>query len=383
MDPSVPWPPMSLQIRSLVRADGELELSLVDVPVPTPAAHEVVVRVDAAPINPSDIGVLLARVDAAALRGSGTPERPMVHGKVPDAALAGMKARIGKALPVGNEGAGVVIAAGAAPEAQALLGKLVGMSGGGMYVEHRCLPAAQCLVLPEGATAADGASTFVNPMTVLGMLETMRLEGHTALVHTAAASNLGQMLVRACARDGVPLVNVVRRPEQVSLLRELGAAHVCDSSAPSFAADLTEAIASTGATLAFDAVAGGDLSSRILQCMEAAANRDAASYSPYGSTTHKQLYIYGMLDRGPTVLSRNFGMAWGIGAWLLPNRLQAFGPQVTARLRARVAAELTSTFASHYTGEIGLAEALDPAVIARYARQATGEKLLLVPSRGR
>jgi NADPH:quinone reductase-like Zn-dependent oxidoreductase len=374
---------MSLQIRSLVSPDGELELSLADVPMPTPADHEVVVRVDAAPINPSDINVLLARADVAALQASGSAQRPVVRGTLPAGALGGMKARLGKPLPVGNEGAGVVIAAGSAPDAQALLGKTVGISGGGMFAEHRCLPAADCLVLPEGATAVQGASNFVNPMTVLGMLETMRLEGHTALVHTAAASSLGQMLQRACARDGVPLVNVVRRPEQVSLLRELGATHVCDSSAPSFEADLTAALTATGATVAFDAIGGGDLGSRILERMEVVTNRDAARYSPYGSTTHKQLYIYGMLDRGPSLLSRNYGWAWGVAAWLLPNRLQAFGPDVTARLRARVGGELTTTFASHYTGEIGLAEALDLKVIGRYARQATGDKLLIVPSRGR
>jgi NADPH:quinone reductase len=372
---------MSLQLRSLLTRDGVVEISLADVPEPAPGADEVVVRVDAAPINPSDLGVLFARADPASVRTSMRDGRPVVTAHVPNAALAGMKARLGKPIPVGNEGAGLVVRAGDSPAAQALLGKIVALYGGGMYAEHRLAPAALCLVLPEGTTAAEGASNFVNPMTALAMLETMRREGHSAIIHTAAASNLGQMLVKLCAKDGVALVNVVRRSEQAKLLEDLGAEHVVDSSAATFDADLTEAAAKTGATLAFDAIGGGTLASRILQAMEAAANRDAAHYSPYGSTVHKQLYFYGGLDRSPTELTRAYGMSWGVGGWLVSNALAKFGQAETAKLRARVAGELKTTFASRYTTTLSLVEALDLDAIANYAKQATGEKALVVPSR--
>lgn len=371
---------MSLQMRSLVRPDGDVEVSLVDVPEPTPGAEEVVVRVDAAPINPSDLGIVFARADVASVHASVVDGRPVVTAKVPKAALASMGARLGKAIPVGNEGAGLVVRTGDAPAARALLGKVVGFYGGGAYAQHRVVAAAQCLPLPEGTTAEEGASNFVNPMTVLAMLETMRREGHGAIVHTAAASNLGQMLVKACAKDGVPLVNVVRREDQAKLLRDLGAAHVVDSSAPSFDADLVEAVAATKATLAFDAIGGGTLASRILVAMEAAASRDAAHYSPYGSTIHKQLYFYGGLDRGPTELTRAYGMSWGVGGWLVSNVLAKLDRAAVVGLRMRVAAELKTTFASRYTARLSLTQALDVSEIARYAKQATGEKFLVTPS---
>ena len=363
---------MTLQMQSLVRADGEVEIALVEVPMPEPGDDQVVVRIEAAPINPSDLGVLLARADLATAERRGN----VVTAKT---SVAGLGARLGKSIPVGNEGAGVVVAAGAS--AQALLGKTVGIFGGGTYAQHRLVPAAQCLVLPEGTTAAQGASNFVNPMTTLAMLETMRREGHSALVHTAAASNLGQMLVKLCAADGVPLVNVVRRPEQVKLLRDLGAEHVCDSSRDTFQDDLTEAIAKAGATLAFDAIGGGRLAGQILASMEAAASRDAKTYSPYGSTVHKQLYVYGGLDRGVTELSRNYGMAWGIGGFLVGNTLAKLPREDVARLRERVARELGTIFSSRYTEEISLTGALDLDTMKRYAKQATGEKFLVVPSR--
>ena len=371
---------MSLQIRSLVRPEGEVEISLVDEAVPAPGDDEVVVRVDAAPINPSDLGSLLARADLSRARVSGTTTLPVVTAPIPAAAMPGMRVRLGKPLPVGNEGAGVVISAGSSPAAQALLGKTVGIAGGGTYAQVRAVPAAACLALPEGTSAKAGASNFVNPMTAVTMVETMRRENHTALVHTAAASNLGQMLVKLCAKDGVPLVNIVRRPEQAQLLREIGATYVCDSSAESFDEDLAKAIAETGATLAFDAIGGGTLASRILHAMEVAASRDAKHYSPYGSTVHKQLYIYGALDFGPTTLDRSYGLAWGIGGWLVRNRLATFAPADVQRLRTRVASELTTTFASHYTKEISLAEMLDLDVMRRYAKMATGDKYLVTPN---
>jgi NADPH:quinone reductase len=373
-------PKTALELRSLVTPDGTLELSLQEVEVPAPGPDEVVVRVEASPVNPSDLGLLIPSVaDMSAATVSGTPDRPVVTAPLRDGALAGLSVRVGASLPVGNEGAGTVVAAGSSAAAQALLGKTVGIAGGGMYAQYRTVNAAACLVLPEGATAKDGASSFVNPLTALGMLETMRREGHSALVHTAAASNLGQMLVKASLADGVPLVNIVRKVEQEDILRGLGAVHVCNSASPSFEADLVEALKATSATLAFDATGGGTLASQILNGMEQAANATATQYSRYGSAVHKQVYIYGSLDTGPTVLTRNFGMAWGVGGWLLTPFLAGAGPETIARLRARVAAELTTTFASAYTQEVSLAGLLKPEAFNTYLKKATGEKFLVTP----
>lgn len=373
-------PKTALELRSLVTEDGTLELSLHEVAVPTPAQDEVVVRVEASPINPSDLGLLIpSAAGMSAATVAGTSDRPVVTAPLRDGALAGLAARVGISLPVGNEGAGTVVAAGESAQAQALLGKTVGIAGGAMYAQYRVVKAEACLVLPEGASAKEGASSFVNPLTALGMLETMRREGHSALVHTAAASNLGQMLVKACLADGVPLVNIVRKAEQEEILRGLGAVHVCNSSSPSFETDLVEALKATSATLAFDATGGGTLASQILNGMERAANATAAQYSRYGSSVHKQVYIYGSLDTGPTVLTRNFGMAWGVGGWLLTPFLAGAGPETIARLRARVAAELTTTFASAYTQEVSLAGMLKPEAFNSYLQKATGEKYLVTP----
>ncbi|GAB5900766.1 zinc-binding dehydrogenase [Mycolicibacterium mageritense] len=373
-------PKTALELRSLVTPDGTLELSLHDVEVPAPGPDDVVVRVEAAPINPSDLGLLIpAAADMSAATVAGTPERPVVTAPLRDGALAGLAARVGKSLPVGNEGAGTVVAAGSSAAAQALLGKMVGIAGGAMYAQYRVVNAAACLVLPDGATAKQGASSFVNPLTALGMLETMRREGHSALVHTAAASNLGQMLVKACLADGVPLVNIVRKAEQEEILRNLGATYVCNSASPSFEADLVEALKATSATLAFDATGGGTLVSQILNGMEQAANATATEYSRYGSSVHKQVYIYGSLDTSPTILTRNFGLAWGVGGWLLTPFLAGAGPETIARLRARVAAELTTTFASAYTQEVSLAGMLQPDAFNSYLKKATGEKFLVTP----
>jgi len=373
-------PDTGLQLRSLVTEDGRLELSLVSVPVPAPGVDEVLVRVEAAPINPSDLGLLLAGADVGTAVVSGSEDRPVLTAEIAAGVMKTLGGRVGVSLPVGNEGAGLVVAAGDGEAAQALLGHTVAGLGGAMYAQYRTLPAEQCLELLPGTTAAQGASAFVNPLTALGMVETMRREGHTALVHTAAASNLGQMLNRLCLAEGVPLVCVVRRPEQEELLRAAGATHVCDSSSPSLMANLIEAIAATSATLGFDATGGGTLASQILTAMEAAASAGASEYSRYGSTTHKQVYLYGSLDRGPTELRRNFGMAWGIGGWLVTPFLQKIGPEAAAALRQRVAAELTTTFASAYAHEVSLAAVLQPEVVAGYAKQATGEKYLITPN---
>ena len=369
-----------LQMRSTIKQDGTLELSLVEVPTPAPAADEVIVRVEASPLNPSDLGLLFGGADMTTAEASGTPENPMVTANVAAAVMTAMAGRIGQSLPVGNEGAGVVIQAGDSPAAQALTGKTVAILGGSMYSQYRCIKAAQCLVLPPGTTPAEGASCFVNPLTALGMVETMRLEGHAALVHTAAASNLGQMLNRLCIEDGIPLVNIVRKPEQVQILKAGNAQYVCDSSSATFREEVTNALVATGATLAFDATGGGRLAGHILTAMEVSANRTAKEFSRYGSTTHKQVYIYGGLDRSPTEFNRAFGMAWSIGGWLLTPFLQKIGPEAAQALRERVAREVKSTFASSYTKQVSLAEALQLDSIAVYGKQATGEKYLINPN---
>src|ERR1700733_3869853 len=306
-----------LQLRSLLKKNGELEISLVSVPTPEPSADEVVVRIEASPINPSDLGLLIGAADMTTAKASGSKDAPVITAEVPEAAMKGMAGRLDESLPVGNEGAGVVVKTGSPNEAKALMGKTVAMIGGAMYAQYRTMRAKDCLVLPPGTTSAEGASCFVNPLTALGMVETMRREGHKALVHTAAASNLGQMLNKICLKDGVGLVNIVRNAEQEDILRKLGAKHVVDSSKPTFMDDLTNALVETGATLAFDAIGGGRLAGQILTCMETAANKTAKVYSRYGSSVHKQVYIYGGLDMRPTELVRSFGMAWGIGGWVL------------------------------------------------------------------
>ncbi|CAN7248900.1 NADH oxidase [Phenylobacterium sp. LjRoot219] len=368
-------PDRSLQMTSTLTAAGDLVLDLATVQTPAPGPDEVLIQIEATPVNPSDLGVLLGPADPARARREGA--RTVIP--LSPAALKAASRRLGHTLTIGNEGAGLVIAAG--DQARDLLGRRVALLGGGMYAQHRLAKAADCLVLPEGTTAAEGAAAFVNPLTVLAMIETMRLEGHTALVHTAAASNLGQMLVKVCAEDQIPLVNVVRRPEQAELLRGLGAEHVCDSSAPGFDDDLRAAVAATAATLAFDAIGGGRIASQILAAMEAAATARMTDFSVYGSIERKQVYIYGVLDTGPTELLRNFGMTWNVGGWLMPPILMRLGPERAAQLRQRVLAGLKTVFASHYSREISLAELLEPEVLLASTRKATGEKLLINPTR--
>jgi NADPH:quinone reductase len=359
-----------------------LELSLVSVPVPDPLPDEVLVRIEASPLNPSDQGLLFGAADMRTATYSGTVTHPVVTATIPPERMKAIAGRLDQSMPVGNEGAGVVVAAGASDEARALLGKTVAVVGGAMYSQYRSIKAEQCLVLPEGTTAVEGASCFINPLTALGMVETMRREGHKAIVHTAAASNLGQMLNKICLADRIGLVNIVRSEAQENTLRALGAVHVCNSSSPAFVQELTAAIVATGATLAFDAIGGGPLAGQILTCMETAANRNATAYSRYGSTTHKQVYVYGRLDLRPIEVNGNFGMAWGVGGWLLWPFMQKIGTAAAQALRARIVAELKTTFASHYAGSMSLAEALQPDAIAAYGRRATGEKYLITPQKG-
>ena len=373
-------PASGLQLQTLITEGGELKLSLQPVLVTAPAEDEVLIRVEAAPINPSDLGLLVGPADMSTAAASGSAEDPVITAKVPENFIPALKARLGESMPVGNEGGGVVVQAGSSEAAQALLGKTVGFLGGASYSQYRTVKVAQCLAMNEGTTSHEAAACFVNPLTSQAMIEVMRMENHSALVHTAAASNLGQMLQKLCNAEGIDLVNIVRKQEHAEILKGLGAKYVCNSSEDSFLDDLTEALLATGATLAFDAIGGGKLAGQILGCMEVAANRTAKEYSRYGSDVYKQVYIYGGLDMSPTVLKRNFGLTWGLGGFLLTPFLQKLGGEGVQRLRQRVVDEIDTTFVSHYTREVSLAEALTLEALSVYGKQATGEKYLINPS---
>ncbi|MBW8852731.1 MAG: hypothetical protein JF600_18365, partial [Xanthomonadales bacterium] len=346
------------------RADGTLRLHVEREQFPDPGERQLLIRIEAAPINPSDLVPLLAHVDLHSLRREGGE----TLGTIPSDALAGLQARAGKALPVGNEGAGVVVAAG--KHAEHLVGRTVAVAGGRTYAQFRLADIDEILALPPGVVPRQAASAIVNPLTAMAMLETMRREGHTALINTAAASNLGQMLNRLCLADGVDLINIVRSDEQAAILRAAGARYVLNSAAADFEATLVEAIFEVGATLAFDAVGGGPLAGTILAAMGKANDRRSTGYSRFGSTTRRQVYLYGRLSRAPTEIGADVGVAWTVGYWLVWPMLEELGADVRARLRARAAAEATTTFASHYAEEISLTQALDPAIIARFARRS-------------
>ena len=369
----------NIELTSTISEDNKLEVALSEIEIPQPGENQVVIRIEAAPINPSDLGVMFSAADMTTASQSGSADRPVISADVPAKFMGAVKKRVGKAIPVGNEGAGTVVAAGSSAAAQSLMGKTVAFIGGGSYRKYLCANVQSCLELEPGTTAVEGASSFVNPLTALAMVETMRAEGHKAIVHAAAASNLGQMLNRICIADGIDLVNIVRKPEQEELLRDMGAKYVVNSSRDSFMADLTQALIDTGATVAFDPIGGGRLASDILTCMEAAVSRNMTEYSVYGSDIYKQVYIYGGLDRGPITLNRSFGFAWGVNGFLLFNVLGKLGNKITAAMRKRIAAEIKTTFASHYTHEVSLAGALQLDAISVYGKQATGEKFLINP----
>ena len=371
----------SKEIRSEITSEGKLNLSIVTSDVPTPGDDDVLIKVEASPINPSDLGLLIsfaADLDSISSQGSG--EDTVTTLGIHPGLMQSMKPRIDKSMKVGNEGGGVIVDAG--KNVKNLIGKTVGVAGGAMYSQYRCLPAMSCLVMNEGTTSVEAASSFVNPLTALGFTETMKLENHTALVHTAAASNLGQMLVKICLADDIPLVNIVRKEEHVELLKKLGAKYICNTSDENFTKNLIDCLVETGATLGFDATGGGNegkLAGQILSAMEVAANKNATEYSRYGSDTYKQVYIYGGLDPTPTVLNRSFGLSWGLGGWLLTPFIGRVGTEKFQEMRDRVAREITTTFASSYTKEVSLEEMLEPDAIKTYAKQATGTKYLVTP----
>ncbi|MDA9146070.1 zinc-binding dehydrogenase [Gammaproteobacteria bacterium] len=371
----------SKEIRSKVTSEGNIELSITQAELPIPSADEVLIKVEAAPINPSDLGLLLSfAADLSSISTLGSEDETVTSMKIHPALMGSMKPRLDQSMQAGNEGAGVIVDAG--ENVKEFIGKTVGLAGGAMYSQYRCVPAASCLVMDEGTSPAEAASSFVNPLTALSFIETMKMENHTALVHTAAASNLGQMLVKICIADDIPLVNIVRKSEQVELLKNLGAEYVCNTSDESFMNDLVAALVGTGATLGFDATGGGnngELPGQILSAMEIAANKTAKEYSRYGSDTYKQVYIYGGLDQSPTVLKRAYGMSWGLGGWLLTPMIGRIGMEKFGQMRIRVAKEIKTTFASSYAEEISFEEMLQPETIKSYAKQATGNKYLVNP----
>ena len=371
---------VSKQIRSEVTKEGKLLIYVESTAMPEPKEDEVLIRIEASPINPSDLGLLIGPADVSSMSVSGEGENAVVTMDIPEGLLRMLETRLDQSLPVGNEGGGVVVKAGS-KDLEDLVGKTVGVAGGSMYSQYRCVNAASCFVMHDGVTSAESASCFVNPLTALGMVETMRLENHSALVHTAAASNLGQMLIKICLDEDVPLVNIVRKEEHVEKLNSLGAKFVCNSSKETFMQDLVSALIETGATIGFDATGGGKLSGQILTAMEVAANQTATEYNRYGSNTFKQVYIYGGLDRSPTTLNRAFGFSWGLGGWLLTPFIGRIGPERFEELKQKVADEIKTTFASHYTKEISLEEVLQPENINVYSKQATGEKYLVNPNK--
>ena len=371
----------SKEIRSTVTSDGTVELSIVKVDLPTPADDEVLIEILAAPINPSDLALLTTfGGDLSNISISGSGDDTVASMKVHPAVMRSMKSRLDKPMPAGNEGAGVVVDAGL--NVKGLIGKTVGLAGGSMYAQYKCAPAINCLILEDGTTPVEAASSFVNPLTALSFVETMKMENHSAIVHTAAASNLGQMLIKICQSDGIPLVNIVRKNEQVEILKSIGAKYICNTSDPGFMESLINALVETGATLGFDATGGGndgELPGQILTAMEVAANKNSEQYSRYGSETYKQVYIYGGLDQNPTILKRSYGMSWGLGGWLLTPMLGKIGMEKVQAMRVRIAKEIKTTFASKYAGEISFEEMLQPEIINSYAKQSTGNKFLVNP----
>jgi NADPH2:quinone reductase len=369
----------ALELRSRISSAGRLEVSLVDVPVQTPGPGEVLVRIDAAPLNPSDMGLLFGPANLAEAEYSGTADRPVLRAPVNPATLDRLKLRLDKSLPVGNEGCGSVVRAGAGVEH--LLGRTVSVYGGAMYTQYRCLPAVNCLVLPGGVSAEQGASGFVNPLTALGLVETAQQAGHKAIIQTAAGSNVGHMVAKICAADGIPLISIVRRADQIETLRTLGSRYVLDTSSDTFDQELAEAVDDTRATVAFDAV-GGPLTGRMLNAMEAGLGRKETAYSRYGVPIVKDVYVYGSLDTRPVEVSLfGVGLYWGVRGWLLFQYLEKIGSETGQRLRERVAREIHTTFATRYKGSVSLSEALSREAVGNYYQRRTGEKYLITPNR--
>ena len=362
------------QLFTTLAPDGTLTVEVAETAFPAPTGNQVLVRMEAAPINPSDLALLFGPADLENAEYS--PGK--VVATMPEPFASAMKARHGQRMPVGNEGAGTVVAAGTSEAAQALIGQRVACVPGGAYAEYAIADAAMCLPLGD-QSSEQGASSFVNPMTALGFAETARAEGQRAIIHAAAASNLGQMLVKICQEDGIELVNIVRKPEQAEILRELGATHIVDSSASDFMAQLRAAIEATGAYLGFDPIGGGTMSDSCLKAMEQVAASKMGEYNRYGSNQPKKMYIYGRLDLGPTILTPAYGFGWTLSGWLLTPFMAKAGMETVVRMRQRVLNGLTTTFASSYKRKVTLEEMLERNAALDYRAMRTGEKYLVTP----
>lgn len=353
-------------------ADGKLTVEVVETEFPEPTGNQVLVQMEAAPINPSDLAILTSSADLANAEYSAGK----FVADMPEPFFSAQKGRHGQRLPVGNEGAGVVVAAG--EQAQGLLGQRVACVPGNAYSQYCIADAGMCLPLGD-ISSEDGASAFVNPMTALGFVETARMENQGAILHLAAASNLGQMLVKICKEDGLPLVNIVRKQEQVDLLKGLGAEHVVNSSDGDFMEQLRAAIDATDAYCGFDPIGGGSNVDACFKAMEQVAAGKMSEFSRYGSTQQKKMYIYGRLDLGPTMLTPAYGFGWTLSGWLLTPFLQVAGLETMMRMRQRVLDGMTTTFASAYKAKVNLEEMLTREAVMDYRQMKTGEKYLVTP----
>ena len=370
-------PKHGLELRSTLTRDGKVEIALVEVALEQPQDDEAVVRVEAAPINPSDLISLLGSANAAQARKVGDKTVLALSSE----AVIARKGRWDQALTVGLEGAGTIVAAGA--DGSHLVGTRVAALAlsRGMFAQYKRVKVADCVPLPGTVSVRQGAAAFCNPLTALAIAETAKLEGHSALIQTAAASNLGQMLVKICREDDVPLVNIVRREEQVEMLRAIGGENIVNSSDADFRDQLRAAVTRTGARIAFDAIGGGTMVAELLMAMEDVALARMTEYSPYGSHEAKQVYIYGHLDPSPTMLAHeDYGLLWDVRNWYMPATMGRVGPERAAEIQTRAIQGITSTFVSHFSHEISLTQALDPETMRDYSRMASGQKYLINPT---
>ena len=363
------------QLFTTLDAGGALTLAVEEVTFPEPTGNQVLVQMEAAPINPSDLAILTSAADFENAEYSDGK----VVAQMPEPFLSGQRARHGQKLPAGNEGAGTVIATGDGDMAKALMGQRVACVPGNAFSQYAIADAMMCLPLGDHSCET-GASSFVNPMTALGFVETAKMEGHDAIVHLAAASNLGQMLNKICQEDGMKLVNIVRRQEHVDLLKGIGAEYVVNSSDDDYMTQLRDAIAATGAFLGFDPIGGGQNTDNVLKAMEQVAVKQMSEYSRYGSNQDKKMYQYGRLNlTEPTILTPSYGLQWTVAGWLLTPFLQKAGMETVVRMRTRVQQNLTTTFASSYKAKVSLEGMLTKDAILDYRQMKTGEKYLVTP----
>ncbi|WJY18884.1 zinc-binding dehydrogenase [Alteriqipengyuania flavescens] len=363
------------QLFTTLESDGTLTVEIAEATFPDPTGNQVLVKMEAAPINPSDLAILTGAADFENAEYS--PGK--VVAKMPEPFNTGSKARHGQRLPAGNEGAGTVVAAGDGEMAQGLMGQRVACVPGSAFSQYAIADAAMCLPLGDHSAEA-GASSFVNPMTALGFVENAKMDGQKAILHTVGASNLGQMLNRICQEDGIALVNIVRKADQADLLKSQGAEHVVNSSDEDFMDKLRSAVEATGAFYGFDPIGGGQMVDHCFKAMEQVAVAQMSEYSRYGSNQAKRMFIYGRLDFGPTVLTPAYGFGWTLSGWLLTPFLQNAGMETVMRMRKRVLDNLTTTFASNYKEKVDLEGMLTKDAILDYRQMKTGEKYLVTPN---